>query len=241
MPLLRAWRRLLLLLLRGARSSATSALTRACALWPCVHGRVCGYACVCVCVQLFIYCTEPFRIPTAGRIDVACFDKTGTLTSDAFEVRGVTQLGGAGVAKSGGGGGGAASLCSVQALSTEAVYVLGACHSLVLVGDRMEGDPMERAAVEWVEWAMQRDGTCRPTGAPRGGGRREPNEKLRVVRKWPFEAAARRMSVVVCLDHRGTRDLWCAAPSCCAVGLAFMGVRDAGCSPRGRPRSLSRS
>jgi len=90
-----------------------------------------------------IFCTEPYRVPFAGKIDSILFDKTGTLTTDRLVPVGIVN---ASAAKP-------SELPVAQAGSAAAV-VLAGCHSLIAIvkDGELLGDPIETAALSGVQW-----------------------------------------------------------------------------------------
>jgi cation-transporting ATPase 13A1 len=127
--------------------------------------------------KAYVYCTEPFRIPFAGRVDVACFDKTGTLTAENLVVEGITGI-----------NDGMDDLILPTKIPKETAYVLAAAHALVMLEDGIIGDPMEKNTLESIHWSLSK-----------GDRLTSPNEKgtaISIVRRFPFSSALKRMSTV---------------------------------------------
>jgi cation-transporting ATPase 13A1 len=78
-----------------------------------------------------IFCTEPFRIPFAGAVDVCCFDKTGTLTSDDFIVKGVSGV--ISEHKDDPDAGDIKQIVAADAVPADVKFVIAGCHSLAFI------------------------------------------------------------------------------------------------------------
>ncbi|KAK4744808.1 hypothetical protein SAY87_011120 [Trapa incisa] len=125
-----------------------------------------------------IYCTEPFRIPFGGKVDICCFDKTGTLTSDDMEFRGVVGLSG----------------CTdmepeMSKVPSRTLEILASCHALVFVDNKLVGDPLEKAALKGIDWNYKSDEKAMPK---KGSG-----DAVQIIQRHHFASHLKRMSVVV--------------------------------------------
>lgn len=141
-----------------------------------------------------IFCTEPFRIPFAGRVDIACFDKTGTLTGEDLVVDGIAGLSllreNAGEGKQGAQTG----LTSVHDAGQQTTLVLATAHALVKLdeGD-IVGDPMEKATLSSLGWSLGRNDTL--TGRS-GKGNTGPGDLVQIKRRFQFSSSLKRQSSV---------------------------------------------
>ncbi|PWN24374.1 putative SPF1-P-type ATPase [Jaminaea rosea] len=129
-----------------------------------------------------IFCTEPFRIPYAGRVDVCCFDKTGTITDTDLEVQGVAAIG-ARLPR---------DLIPLKQLPRETTITLGAAHALVLLEDGVVGDPMEKTTLESMGWELRKGDVLSPADVKTSAHRIE----VGVKRRFQFSSALKRMSTL---------------------------------------------
>lgn len=121
-------------------------------------------------IKKSIFCTEPFRIPNAGKVNICCFDKTGTLTQNDLIIKGVTAVKLANVSNWAPSAGTVVDqkvipLADVFKVSKEAQTVLGGCHTLAMADGALVGDPIEKQAFDGINF--KHDG--RMTSEPKTG------------------------------------------------------------------------
>ncbi|KAL8822994.1 MAG: hypothetical protein Q9191_006282 [Dirinaria sp. TL-2023a] len=139
-----------------------------------------------------IFCTEPFRIPFAGRVDVACFDKTGTLTGEDLVVDGIAGLS---LDKNRGTDAPDTELRSPLDAGQQTVLTLATAHALVKLdeGD-IVGDPMEKATLTSLGWTLGRNDTL--MSRPMAKGNSMGQDVVQIKRRFQFSSALKRQSSV---------------------------------------------
>lgn len=138
----------------------------------------------------YVYCTEPFRIPLAGRIDVCCFDKTGTLTAEDLVFEGLAGFKSDDINH----------LYECDEAPKTTSYVLGSAHALVKLDDGdVVGDPMEQATLKAAKWTVGKNDSVERT-QPKGAKASGKPEKISILRRFQFSSALKRSSAITSIN-----------------------------------------
>lgn len=145
-----------------------------------------------------VFCTEVFRIPLAGQVNICCFDKTGTLTSDEMQLVGVRYLD----EKD--------DFLPPSRPDTSVpwslVRIMASCHSLALnansssgSGSSIVGDPLEKAVLKDTGFELFQNNALRSKGDMQG----RPSTLL-ILQRFRFSSKLKRMSVIMREDTNNT-------------------------------------
>ncbi|KAL3942258.1 MAG: hypothetical protein SGBAC_003528 [Bacillariaceae sp.] len=135
-----------------------------------------------------VYCTEIFRIPIAGQVNVCCFDKTGTLTSDEMRLNGVRLV------DTENGNGFVEVMKPDESLPWEATLVMAACHALALGGsgfNNVIGDPLEKTIMSTTGYRLVQNNELERELASE-----DRASKIQIVQRFNFTSRLKRMSVL---------------------------------------------
>lgn len=143
-----------------------------------------------------IFCTEPFRIPFAGRVDVACFDKTGTLTGENLVVDGIAGLTLGQKSNDIEKDGAHSKLTPVSEAEFHTTLVLATAHALVKLDEgEIVGDPMEKATLTSLGWTLGRGDTLM-NKASSGAKVGTTADLVQIKRRFQFSSSLKRQSSV---------------------------------------------
>jgi cation-transporting ATPase 13A1 len=151
-----------------------------------------------------VFCTEVFRIPWAGEVNLCAFDKTGTITSDTMLLKGVCLFS---AELSLGKDEDSASLVhpSEGSLPWPVLRIMAACHSLALAGrsraSPVIGDPMEQAVLGHTGYLVTSNNTvayCDESAEV---------QNILIIHRFAFSSRLKRMTVLASEDG-GEGKLW---------------------------------
>lgn len=165
-----------------------------------------------------VFCTEHYRIPWAGLVDVCCFDKTGTLTSDQMRLKGIRLFPNddleyldeeSALLDPGE---------DPEALPWTAGRVMSGCHSLALRGasgipgtnfsQSLIGDPLETAVVKDTGYQLVANNLLIPVKPSPGRPR-----SIHILHRWAFSSHLKRMTVLISEEYsaaegNSAKDIW---------------------------------
>lgn len=140
-----------------------------------------------------IFCTEPFRIPLAGKIDTCVFDKTGTITQESLKLKGFVFY-----EKSSDSTVFENSLkCEKNPGFEKMCAILAGCHNLIEVNKVLTGDPIEALFFKDSDYRFS-------AGCKQATYIKNTNKTVTIKRVYSFNSELKRMSTIVRISGHDT-------------------------------------